>query len=163
MRNIPPNWHSCTGYSPHSVWMWKILCRILSIPRNTILALNNVMHVRANKNTNIIFISLHYIVASNMEKYIQILATWSNLYKIWGCFKRLYLQKRWNILLFCRFYNLLIFALKGRIGPQSRRDIVTCLITGSALNCYKLYASGILFLISINFNTTHMSITVKIL
>ena len=38
--NIPQN---TLGYFPHSVWMWEIVCEILSIPWNIVMDLNNVM------------------------------------------------------------------------------------------------------------------------
>ena len=37
------DWQYFTKYSSHSGWMWKISCRILSIPMNTLMNLNYVM------------------------------------------------------------------------------------------------------------------------
>ena len=43
--NVPWDWQHSTKYSPHLDWTWGILCRILSIPRNIVMYVNNVMKI----------------------------------------------------------------------------------------------------------------------
>ena len=42
-NNVLWDWQYYVEYSLHSIWIWRILCRITSIPNNIVKDLNNVM------------------------------------------------------------------------------------------------------------------------
>ena len=42
-NNVLWDWQSSVEYSPYLVWMWRIFHRILSVPHNIVMDLNNVV------------------------------------------------------------------------------------------------------------------------
>ena len=41
--NVMWDWQYFAKYSPHSNWMWRMFCKILSVPHTIVINLNNVM------------------------------------------------------------------------------------------------------------------------
>ena len=40
---VVQDWQYSAKYFSHSIWMWKMFCRISPVPHNTIMDMNNVM------------------------------------------------------------------------------------------------------------------------
>lgn len=42
-NHVLQDWQHFAKYFPHSFWMWRIFCRILPVPHNIVMYLNDVM------------------------------------------------------------------------------------------------------------------------
>ena len=67
-NNVMRDWRYSTKYSLHSVWMWGILCKILSVPQNIVMNMNSVMTHICMFATSILS-HAHYYICSTLISY----------------------------------------------------------------------------------------------
>ena len=109
-NNVIWDWQYSTKHSPHSVecsdWIWKILCGILSVPRNIVMNLNNVMCMAKMQN----------ICEGTSLTSENLLFVWENIVQ-----HQLHLGASWGSLsvISCQHHSSMVNMLSNNAPPQS--------------------------------------------